>query len=154
MKSLLYPARRIDEHAPVDLLYARYPARIRVLVDLMGLTLFLLPMAILVIHLSWPIFIDSFEIAFIILPMLGPVADEMGIDLIRFGVMLCVNMQTSFMHPPFGFALFYLRGIADRPSKDTAHRGSRRRAERRPAGDREPRQGRGEVRREMRDPVA
>jgi len=58
-------------------------------------------------------FLDFFEIAFIILPMLGPVADKMGIDLIWFGVMLCVNMQTSFMHPPFGFALFYLRGIAD-----------------------------------------
>ena len=58
-------------------------------------------------------FLDFFEIAFIILPMLGPVADKMGIDLIWFGVMICVNMQTSFMHPPFGFALFYLRGIAD-----------------------------------------
>ncbi|WP_137895460.1 TRAP transporter large permease subunit [Ramlibacter sp. 2FC] len=58
-------------------------------------------------------FLDFFEIAFIIVPMLGPVADKMGIDLIWFGVLLCVNMQTSFMHPPFGFALFYLRGIAD-----------------------------------------
>jgi tripartite ATP-independent transporter DctM subunit len=58
-------------------------------------------------------FLDFFEIAFIIIPMIGPVADRMGIDLVWFGVMLCVNMQTSFMHPPFGFALFYLRGIAD-----------------------------------------
>jgi TRAP-type mannitol/chloroaromatic compound transport system permease large subunit len=58
-------------------------------------------------------FLDFFEIAFIILPMLGPVADKLGIDLIWFGVLLCVNMQTSFMHPPFGFALFYLRGIAN-----------------------------------------
>ncbi len=58
-------------------------------------------------------FLDFFEIAFIIIPMIGPVADKMGIDLVWFGVMLCVNMQTSFMHPPFGFALFYLRGIAD-----------------------------------------
>ncbi|QTN26218.1 TRAP transporter large permease subunit [Rhodoferax sp. AJA081-3] len=58
-------------------------------------------------------FLDFFEIAFIILPMLGPVADKMGIDMIWFGVLLCVNMQTSFMHPPFGFALFYLRGISD-----------------------------------------
>ena len=56
---------------------------------------------------------DFFEIAFIILPMLGPVADKMGIDMVWFGVLLCVNMQTSFMHPPFGFALFYLRGISD-----------------------------------------
>ena len=58
-------------------------------------------------------FLDFFEIAFIILPMLGPVADKLGIDLIWFGVLLCVNMQTSFMHPPFGFALFYLRGISN-----------------------------------------
>ncbi|WP_164139551.1 TRAP transporter large permease subunit, partial [Stenotrophomonas maltophilia] len=58
-------------------------------------------------------FLDFFEIAFIILPLLGPVASKLGIDLVWFGVMLCVNMQTSFMHPPFGFALFYLRGIAD-----------------------------------------
>ncbi|MDR7375786.1 tripartite ATP-independent transporter DctM subunit [Rhodoferax ferrireducens] len=58
-------------------------------------------------------FLDFFEIAFIILPMLGPVAAKLGIDLVWFGVLLCVNMQTSFMHPPFGFALFYLRGIAD-----------------------------------------
>jgi tripartite ATP-independent transporter DctM subunit len=63
-------------------------------------------------------FLDFFEIAFIILPMLGPVADKMGIDLVWFGVLLCVNMQTSFMHPPFGFALFYLRGIADTLFKD------------------------------------
>jgi len=58
-------------------------------------------------------FLDFFEIAFIIIPFLAPVADKLGIDLIWFGVMICVNMQTSFMHPPFGFALFYLRGIAD-----------------------------------------
>ena len=58
-------------------------------------------------------FLDFFEIAFIILPLLGPVAHKLGIDLVWFGVLLCVNMQTSFMHPPFGFALFYLRGIAD-----------------------------------------
>jgi tripartite ATP-independent transporter DctM subunit len=63
-------------------------------------------------------FLDFFEIAFIIIPMIGPVADKMGIDLVWFGVMLCVNMQTSFMHPPFGFALFYLRGIADTLFKD------------------------------------
>ena len=58
-------------------------------------------------------FLDFFEIAFIILPMLGPVAAKLGINQIWFGVLLCVNMQTSFMHPPFGFALFYLRGISD-----------------------------------------
>lgn len=57
-------------------------------------------------------FLDFFEIAFIVVPLLVPVAEALNIDLIWFGVLLCVNMQTSFMHPPFGFALFYLRGIA------------------------------------------
>ena len=57
-------------------------------------------------------FLDFFEIAFIIIPLLAPVAAKLGIDLVWFGVLICVNMQTSFMHPPFGFALFYLRGIA------------------------------------------
>ncbi len=57
-------------------------------------------------------FLDFFEIAFIVVPLLAPVAAKLGIDLVWFGVLLCVNMQTSFMHPPFGFALFYLRGIA------------------------------------------
>jgi len=59
-------------------------------------------------------FLDFFEIAFIVIPLLGPAADRLGIDLIWFGVMLGVNMQTSFMHPPFGFALFYLRSVAPR----------------------------------------
>ncbi len=57
-------------------------------------------------------FLDFFELAFIIVPLLGPVAEKMGIDLIWFGVLLAVNMQTSFMHPPFGFALFFLRSVA------------------------------------------
>jgi TRAP-type mannitol/chloroaromatic compound transport system permease large subunit len=61
-------------------------------------------------------FLDFFELAFIIVPLLGPVADKLGVDLIWFGVLLGVNMQTSFMHPPFGFALFYLRSVA--PAKD------------------------------------
>lgn len=72
---------------------------------------FLIAVNVFIFFLAF--FLDFFEIAFIILPMLGPVADKLGIDLIWFGVLLCVNMQTSFMHPPFGFALFYLRGIAD-----------------------------------------
>jgi len=59
-------------------------------------------------------FLDFFEIAFIVIPLLGPAAERIGIDLIWFGVMLGVNMQTSFMHPPFGFALFYLRSVAPR----------------------------------------
>lgn len=57
-------------------------------------------------------FLDFFEIAFIIIPLLAPVAAKLGIDLVWFGVMICANIQTSFMHPPFGFALFYLRGVA------------------------------------------
>ena len=71
-------------------------------------------------------FLDFFEIAFIILPMIAPVAQKLlepvvGHDaaLIWFGVMLCVNMQTSFLHPPFGFALFYLRGVAPRSVKSS-----------------------------------
>ncbi|RTL74594.1 MAG: TRAP transporter large permease subunit [Bradyrhizobiaceae bacterium] len=61
-------------------------------------------------------FLDFFELAFIIIPLLGPVAEKLGIDLIWFGVILGVNMQTSFMHPPFGFALFYLRSVAPKES--------------------------------------
>jgi tripartite ATP-independent transporter DctM subunit len=61
-------------------------------------------------------FLDFFELAFIIIPLLGPAAEKLGIDLIWFGVILGVNMQTSFMHPPFGFALFYLRSVAPRES--------------------------------------
>ena len=57
-------------------------------------------------------FLDFFELAFIVVPLIGPVADKLGIDLVWFGVVLAVNMQTSFMHPPFGFALFYLRSVA------------------------------------------
>ena len=57
-------------------------------------------------------FLDFFEIAFIVIPLLAPVAQKLGIDLVWFGVLLCVNIQTSYMHPPFGYALFYLRGIA------------------------------------------
>jgi tripartite ATP-independent transporter DctM subunit len=61
-------------------------------------------------------FLDFFELAFIIVPLLGPVADKLGIDLIWFGILLGINMQTSFMHPPFGYALFYLRSVA--PAKE------------------------------------
>ncbi|MFM9974888.1 MAG: TRAP transporter large permease subunit [Beijerinckiaceae bacterium] len=64
-------------------------------------------------------FLDFFEIAFIVIPLLVPVATKLGIDLIWLGVLLCANMQTSFMHPPFGFALFYLRGISPPSIKST-----------------------------------
>ncbi len=71
-------------------------------------------MNVLVFFLAF--FLDFFELSFIIVPLLGPAAEKLGIDLIWFGVLLGVNMQTSFMHPPFGFALFYLRSVA--PAKD------------------------------------
>ena len=64
-------------------------------------------------------FLDFFEIAFIVIPLLAPVAAKLGIDLIWFGVLLGANMQTSFMHPPFGFALFYLRGVAPKGVKSS-----------------------------------
>jgi TRAP-type mannitol/chloroaromatic compound transport system permease large subunit len=57
-------------------------------------------------------FIDFFEIVFIILPLFVPAARALGIDMVWFGVLIAVNLQTSFLTPPFGFALFYLRGVA------------------------------------------
>ena len=75
-----------------------------------GQTGFLIFVNIFVFFLAF--FLDFFEIAFIVVPLLAPVAAKLDIDLIWFGVLLCINLQTSFMHPPFGFALFYLRGIA------------------------------------------
>jgi len=71
---------------------------------------FLIVVNLLVFFLAF--FLDFFELAFIIVPLLAPAADKLGIDLIWFGVLLGINMQTSFMHPPFGFALFYLRSVA------------------------------------------
>ena len=75
---------------------------------------FLITVSIIVFILGC--FLDFFEIAFILVPLLAPVADKLGIDLIWFGVLLGVNLQTSFLTPPFGFALFYLRSIA--PNKE------------------------------------
>jgi TRAP-type mannitol/chloroaromatic compound transport system permease large subunit len=75
-----------------------------------GATGFLIVVNVMVFLLAF--FLDFFELAFIIVPLLGPAAEKLGIDLIWFGVILGVNMQTSFMHPPFGFALFYLRSVA------------------------------------------
>ncbi|MGO1767192.1 MAG: TRAP transporter large permease subunit, partial [Advenella sp.] len=83
-----------------------------------GETGFLIVVSVATFFLAF--FLDFFELAFIIVPLLGPVADKMGIDLIWFGVLLAVNMQTSFMHPPFGFALFYLRSVA--PKEDYVDR--------------------------------
>ena len=71
---------------------------------------FLIVVNLLIFFLAF--FLDFFELSFIVVPLLAPVAEKMGIDLIWFGVLLAVNMQTSFMHPPFGFALFFLRSVA------------------------------------------
>jgi tripartite ATP-independent transporter DctM subunit len=78
---------------------------------------FLIVVNILVFVLAF--FLDFFELSFIIVPLLAPVAEKLGIDLVWFGVLLAVNMQTSFMHPPFGFALFYLRSVAPASVKTT-----------------------------------
>jgi len=83
---------------------------------------FLIVVNVLVFLLAF--FLDFFELAFIVIPLLGPAAEKLGIDLIWFGVLLGVNMQTSFMHPPFGFALFYLRSVA--PGKDYIDRITRK----------------------------
>src|SRR5450830_1694081 len=71
---------------------------------------FLIVVNLLIFFLAF--FLDFFELSFIVVPLLAPVAEKIGIDLIWFGVLLGVNMQTSFMHPPFGFALFFLRSVA------------------------------------------
>src|SRR4051812_7266749 len=79
---------------------------------------FLIVVNLLIFFLAF--FLDFFELSFIVVPLIGPVAEKLGIDLIWFGVLLGVNMQTSFMHPPFGFALFYLRSVA--PTKEYTDR--------------------------------
>jgi tripartite ATP-independent transporter DctM subunit len=81
------------------------------LTNLPGGTIGLLIVANLVVFILG-FFLDFFEIAFIIIPLLAPAALLLGIDLVWFGVMIGMNLQTSFLTPPFGFALFYLRGIA------------------------------------------
>jgi TRAP-type mannitol/chloroaromatic compound transport system permease large subunit len=84
-----------------------------------GQTGFLLVVTLIIFILGC--FLDFFEIAFILVPLLAPVADKLGIDLIWFGIILGINLQTSFLTPPFGFALFYLRSIApNRPWLDKA----------------------------------
>jgi TRAP-type mannitol/chloroaromatic compound transport system permease large subunit len=90
-----------DGHVWVEHLFDKLPG---------GALGFLIVVNLLVFVLG--MFIDFFEIAFIVVPMLAPVAEKMGIDLIWFGVILAMNLQTSFLTPPFGFALFYLRSVA------------------------------------------
>jgi tripartite ATP-independent transporter DctM subunit len=75
---------------------------------------FLITVNIMIFFLAF--FLDFFELVFILVPLLLPIATKLGIDIIWFGVILGINLQTSFMHPPFGFSLFFLRSVA--PSKD------------------------------------
>ena len=90
-----------DGHVFVEHLFDKLPG---------GALGFLIVVNILVFILG--MFIDFFEIAFIVIPLLAPVAEKMGIDLIWFGVIIAMNLQTSFLTPPFGFALFYLHSVA------------------------------------------
>jgi TRAP-type mannitol/chloroaromatic compound transport system permease large subunit len=91
----------IDGHRWVEHLFLDLPG---------GSWGFLIAVNILVFILGC--FIDFFEIAFIVVPLLAPVAEKLGIDLVWFGIILGVNLQTSFLTPPFGFALFYMRSVA------------------------------------------
>src|SRR5689334_9403937 len=95
----------VDGHIWVESLLTNLPG---------GQLGFLIVTNILIFVLAF--FLDFFELSFIVIPLIGPVAIKLGIDPVWFGVLLAVNMQTSFMHPPFGFALFYLRSVA--PAKD------------------------------------
>jgi TRAP-type mannitol/chloroaromatic compound transport system permease large subunit len=56
--------------------------------------------------------LDFIEITYVVVPIVGPVLLAMGLDPVWLGVMIAMNLQTSFLTPPFGFALFYLRGVA------------------------------------------
>jgi len=76
---------------------------------------FLIAVQILIFVLGF--FLDFFEIAFIVIPLLVPVADKLSIDLVWFGVMIAMNMQTSFLTPPFGFSLFYLKSVTPKVVK-------------------------------------
>ncbi len=95
--------RGLDGDVWVEYLFSQLPG---------GMLGFLVAVNLLVFVLAF--FLDFFEIAFIVVPLVGPIAYKLGIDPIWFGVMLAVNMQTAFMHPPFGFALFYLKSVAPR----------------------------------------
>ena len=92
-----------DGHIWVEHLFDKVPGGVIGFLIVVNLLIFVLGM-----------FIDFFEIAFIVIPLLAPVAEKMGIDMIWFGVIVAMNLQTSFLTPPFGFALFYLRSVAAR----------------------------------------
>ena len=56
--------------------------------------------------------LDFIEITFVVVPIVAPILLQMGLDPVWLGVMIAINLQTSFLTPPFGFSLFYLRGVA------------------------------------------
>jgi hypothetical protein len=103
-----------DGHIWVEHLFDKLPG---------GQLGFLLFVNLLVFVLG--MFIDFFEIAFIVVPLLVPVATKLDINLIWFGIILAMNLQTSFLTPPFGFALFYLRSVAARTDYDDVVTGQR-----------------------------
>ncbi len=103
-----------DGHIWVEHLFDKLPG---------GQLGFLLVVNLLVFVLG--MFIDFFEIAFIVVPLLVPVAEKLDINLIWFGIILAMNLQTSFLTPPFGFALFYLRSVAARNDYDDVVTGKR-----------------------------
>jgi TRAP-type mannitol/chloroaromatic compound transport system permease large subunit len=103
-----------DGHIWVEHLFDKLPG---------GQLGFLLFVNLLVFILG--MFIDFFEIAFIVVPLLVPVATKLDINLIWFGIILAMNLQTSFLTPPFGFALFYLRSVAARSDYDDVVTGER-----------------------------
>jgi tripartite ATP-independent transporter DctM subunit len=100
--------RGLDGDLWVEHLFNQLPGGVLGFLIVVNLTVFVLAF-----------FLDFFEIAFIAVPLLAPVALKLGIDPIWFGVMLAVNMQTAFMHPPFGFALFYLKSVAPKSIRTT-----------------------------------
>ncbi len=91
----------LDGHHAIESLFLNLPG---------GVIGFLVIVNLMIFFLAF--FLDFFELAFIVVPLLAPVATKLGIDLIWFGVILGLNLQTSFMHPPFGFSLFFLRSVA------------------------------------------
>ncbi|MBA3590549.1 TRAP transporter large permease subunit [Methylibium sp.] len=103
-----------DGHLWIEQLFAELPGGVLGFLIVVNLLVFVLGM-----------FLDFFEITFIVIPILAPVADKMGIDLVWFGVILAMNLQTSFLTPPFGFALFYLRSVAPRADYDDRVTGRR-----------------------------
>lgn len=92
--------RGLEGHLWIESLFGHLPAGQTAFIVFVNLAIFLLAF-----------FLDFFEIAFIVLPLIAPIARQLGIDMVWFTVLLAVNLQTSFMHPPFGIALYNLRSV-------------------------------------------